>query len=212
MNSWREVWNGYFDHSNRWKVLVETYLHAPWSDRIFLIVVTAGFFLSGWCYFVFFRPALFATMAFEGVFLVRLFILKDNLVLEEFGDRDQSQEPPDTDAYRNTRYLMFKKALVGKGLTRSHVADCFELVDIQVDIASTSGQNHKKFFGFSIGVFLGLLGAVWRGTGGAELFYAGTSILAVGLLGTILISAFPSKIEQLKEMKYFMKLYCREVT
>lgn len=210
MNSWREIWTAYFSRSTTLKILLGTFIHASWADRIFLVVTAAGFAVGIWCYIVLSRASIIPMLGFEMLILFRLFSLKESLVLEEFGDKDASQTPPDDDSHRETRYLMFKDTLMNKGLTHSHVSDCFDLIDMQIDIAATSGQNYKKFFSFSLGAFLGLLGSFWHGQSMADLIYFGGAVMSFGLFGTLLISAFPSRIERLKELKYFMKLYCRE--
>lgn len=170
-----------------------------------------GFFYSLYLYALETRWWLILAVIFELSALLLLEKLKDRIVLDQYGDPKESQVPPETKGHRSTRYLMFKKKLASENITKSHVEDCFDLVDIQIDMTSSSGSLYKKYSNFVIGLFAGLLVAIWRELNLDELVLIGISIFFVSILIMVILSLFPSKLEKLKEMKYFMHLYCREI-
>jgi hypothetical protein len=138
--------------------------------------------------------------------------LKQALVLNEYGDPNIAQTPHNDLNHQTSRYLMFKQELSSNHVTKSHVKDCFELVETQIDISESTGTSVRKFSSFGFGIFLGVLGTFWKKLETTELIYVGLTLLAVGIFVGFIISLFPSRIEKLKEMKYFMQLYRREVS
>jgi len=107
---------------------------------------------------------------------------------------------------------MFKQELSNNHISKSHIKDCFDLVETQIDISQSTGTSMQRFSSFSFGIFLGILGTFWKKLETTELVYVSLTLLAIGIFIAFIISLFPSKIEKLKEMKYFMQLYCREVS
>jgi len=138
--------------------------------------------------------------------------LKKALVLNEYGDPNIAQTPHDDVEHKTSRYLMFKQELCHNNIAKSHVIDCFDLVETQIDISESAGNSVRTFSNFGFGVLLGILATFWKKLETTDLIYVGLTLLVVGVFIGIVISLFPSRIEKLKEMKYFMQLYCREVT
>ncbi len=137
--------------------------------------------------------------------------LKNKFIKNEFGDVSQSQTPHDDKNHKTSRYLTFKKALEDNWVTKKHVQDCQELIDLQIDIASSEGLLRKKFSRFVIGgIGLGILGIFWSKIDVLYLIYISAILIPISLLIYFVLYLIPSKLEKLKEMKYFMLLYSRE--
>jgi len=93
---------------------------------------------------------------------------------------------------------------------KTTVESCIELIDMQIDIESSSGSIVKGFLGIVLAVSAGILTAVWKKVAIEDLILIGLSFAAFAAVIAIALSLFPSKEERLKEMKYFVKLFCRE--
>ena len=74
-----------------------------------------------------------------------------------------------------------------------------------------SGALAKRFAGFVVGLLVGMIGSQWGNLKPTELLAAGMVFVVIGLLMVSILSVIPSKHEKLLEMKYFMRLFCREV-
>lgn len=211
MNSWKIIWQSYHNTATFSKILSNILRRATWFDKIFLIVCLIGIITSlilnvildskSWGFFLLFISEASLLLKFES--------FKNNLVLLEYGDPDLSNVPPEQD---KTRYLIFKYELEARGVTKTHVESCFDLADSQIAIASSSNTNLKSFLKFSSGVLVGFLGVIWRNVNTPQLILIACSLLLFGLFIGILLFFIPSQLEKLKEMKYFMMLFCREIS
>ena len=152
----------------------------------------------------------FGLMISELMVFLLLDRLKKKMFEREFGDVGTSQAPPEDREHQATRYLLFKSRLLQSHVTKSHVEECFDLVDIQIEVAAARGELPRKVFGFAGGVVTGMLGAVWAKSDISDVLIVLVIFVVVAIALWFLLSLFPSKVERLKEMKYFMKLYCRE--
>ncbi len=211
MNSWKSIWESYYNVAKTKKLLAESFRSSTIVDKIYLLFTFFGVVISGYIHFNGSPWALFLLAVSEVGFLLKLRKLKDDLILNEYGDPNLSQAPPDSDNNKDSRYLMFKKSLQSKSINSSHVKDCEYLIDLKVDMAMTEGLRLKGFNSLAVGIVIGFLGAVWRGLTFDSLIYMGLAILLIGLITIPIIIFFPTRIEQLKEIKYFMALYCREI-
>jgi len=217
MNSWKIVWKTYHESGSRRKVLWEMVSHSSIWSRIYVGLLSALFLIGIVLYVISSTTAtnfgyLIVTIASEVALLFKVDSMKKDLVLNEYGDSEEMHAPPEPDRFRDTRYLMFKHRLEKAGIKSSHVSSCFELVTIQIDMAQTNDQPYRKFLSYSLGLVSGVVTALWHDRGRTELIYTAVLILAVALFVTFILSIFPSKLERLKEMKYFMTLYCRKGT
>lgn len=212
MNQWKELWVAYHVGATRIKIFKDLWIHSAVWDRFYTFFIGAVFLGSLYMHFVEQWFWLLPMVVTEILLLFKLLSIKDNLVLGEYGGTDNTQAPPSSDNYQSTRYLIFKNQLKEKHITKSHIDECFELIDSQIDIASTGSSTLKKSSTFSIGILAGILTALWKQLDLNSLLVIALSIIGFVILINMIASIFPSKVEKLKELKYFMLLYCRETS
>jgi len=170
-------------------------------------------FLSG-CYLHFTHTkeglaALLIIALSELGLLYKLDALKKALIQSEHGDYGQSSVPHDDESHKTSRYLMFKTQLHNQKITKYDVEQCLDLLNAQIDLATSNRKSVDTFSTFSIGMILGILAAFWRDLSSSELIIVGISYIVFAIFIILMLSSIPSKLERLKEMKYFMKLYYR---
>jgi len=202
----------YHFKSSRGKLFFSTINYGSLGDKIFLSLNILGFIAAIYLHFTQSQAGLFLLAVCELGILYKLHNLKGSLVLNEYGAPDDSQAPHNDQNHKTSRYLMFKQELVNEHITKSHVEQCFELIDTQIEIIESNNIPIGNLSSLSAGLFLGVLGSFWRKLNTTELIYVGISFVIISLFIAFIISLFPSRIEKLKEMKYFMQLYCREVS
>jgi hypothetical protein len=147
---------------------------------------------------------------FSGIISITLLRhLEDQLILNDYGGQDESHPP--LKAYLINRYLIFKKRLQDKNITKNQLEKCSILIDSQIDIAITDSQGIEKLVIFSLGLLAAALTALWSNADFESAFIISAVLIVVFIvIMTIRDSFFPSKAKKLKEMKYFMLLYCQE--
>ncbi len=170
MNPWKVIWNSYYEKSTTLKFFKNVYGISTRKEKIILSVL-AFFFFTGIASLLILpvvnlpisQEILFWFVVFGELGLIfQIGKLKNKFIKNEFGDVSQSQTPHDDKNHKTSRYLLFKKALEDNWVTKKHVQDCQELIDVQIDIASSEGLLRKKFSRFVIGgIGLGILGIFW---------------------------------------------------
>jgi len=214
LNHWKIIYSTYINKSSRSTLFANTVQHGTKWDISFLTINLIVFILGICFYFTKYEVEIsfFLIIIGEVCLLYKFDQLKQALVLNEYGDPSISQTPHNDLNHQTSRYLMFKQELSNNHISKSHIKDCFDLVETQIDISQSTGTSMQRFSSFSFGIFLGILGTFWKKLETTELVYVSLTLLAIGIFIAFIISLFPSKIEKLKEMKYFMQLYCREVS
>jgi len=218
VDSWVAAWNAYHRISTRRRILKETFLQASQADRALLVVMAILFAASAIVYFCCavwgFDHALWALAAMgtsEIALLIRLDRFRESWVSTEFGASGAIMKSPDIANHRDTRYLLFKAGLAKAGVFERQLKDCIELVDLQIDMASTEGGPQKKFTGFMLGVLSGVLSTALHSDKLNAILFNIVVILMLAWLMSEVLSWFPSRLEKMKEMKYFLILYRREL-
>ncbi|MCK6265886.1 hypothetical protein KP803_21755 [Vibrio sp. ZSDE26] len=211
MNHWKAIWDSYHLNATLKWLFYDIMKHASLIDKILVfvslvLVVTSLILVFTSSLF----NALWTVAIGEIILFARLPTLKGSLIDSEFGDKNNNFLPHDDKHHQESRYLLFKKSLRSKHITSSHVKDCYELLETQLEIAGSAGSVLKKFASFSGGVLLGFSTAVWRQLDTSELLYVGSALVALCLFVMFVLLLIPSKVEKLREMKYFMQLYCKE--
>lgn len=214
MNHWKIIYSAHINKSSQSTLFANTIKHGTKWDTFFLTFNLIVFILGAFFYFTKFEVGISFMLIIAGEIglLYKLDRLKQSLVLDEYGDANTAQTPHNNRNLQTSRYLMFKQDLSSNHISKSHVKDCFDLIETQIDISESTGTSVRKFSSFGFGIFLGVLGTFWKKLETTELIYVGLTLLAVGIFVGFIISLFPSRIERLKEMKYFMQLYCREIS
>lgn len=218
MDSWAAVWNTYHVVSTKRKIFKQTFLQAGVLDRLLLMVLGVLFLVSFVFYFwlVFHDRdravwGLLAMAASEMAFLVRLDLIRSSWISKEFGPPGDLRKAPDDKDLRGTRYLLFKSGLEKVGVFEGQMKGCIDLVNLQIDMASTEGGPQKKFLGFTLGVLSGIATTAFRSDKINVISLNTVAILMTAWLVSVLLSFFPSRLEKMKEMKYFLFLYQQEL-
>ena len=219
MNPWKIIWNAYHENSTTPKFLKNVLSISTRKEKIILFIL-AIFFFTG-IVLLLISPVvslpISSAIYFWFVVLGELGLIfqiekqRRSFIKNEFRDVSQLQTPHDDKCHKTSRYLTFRKILEENSVTSKHVQDCQELIDLQIDIASSEGLIRKKFGNFVIGgIFLGVLGTFWSKLEIPELIYIFATLILISALIYFVLYLIPSKLEKLKEMKYFMLLYHRE--
>lgn len=210
MNHWKIIFNCY-ERATKWhKFLIGAFLNAHILEKILFASLVLIFGISmhehisnrSWGFYVLCISAVVLSYMINR--------MKQNYVFSSFGDPEFSQAPPDGKRYKESRYMQFKRMLEDNHIDKSVVDECLPLADMQIGMASTEGLLGKKLFSLLIGISLGFWAAVLRQLDENGLVAMGVAIFLIGSMLMLFISIIPSKIENMKEMKYFMMLYCRE--
>lgn len=215
MESWIIIWKTYHEISSRNRLWRAAFWHSSIGDRALSLTCVALFIISGGFFVLAFTGkwdhpywALIAAMTSEVVLLFRFDRLRDDWLLKEFGGATRA---PESRHERGSRYLLFSKGLREAGVLEGQIKACLPLVDLQIDMSGSEGQQQKKAINFSFGVASGVAVSGLRMANSDLLLL---SVVAVVLCGWIIgeaVSWFPSKVERMKELKYFLLLYGREL-
>jgi len=211
MSYWKVVWDAYHAEATRLKIFLGVWNSTSLWERFYTITLVVVFLLSLVLFFILKGWLLVPVLLAEVALIVKFTSLNEKMVYEEFGDQEAKQ-PLKSQNYQDTRYLMFKKKLKKSFIREPTIRGCFELLDSQIDIVATESSATKKIVTFSLGLLAGLVGSVWSRMEYAQLALVAAAIIAFMLLIVVVASAFPSKLEKLKELRYFMLLYCHEAS
>ena len=210
MNQWKILWDAYHLNATLSRLLKDIVGHSNKVDKLLLLLGGMIFFFGIVLVFFNIKVAVWVVLLGEIIVLYKADKLRELLILNQFGSNTSSQVPHDDRDHKVSRYLMFKKSLRENAIHKSHVESCFELIETQIEIAQSSGSGLKKFASFSSGILIGLLATFWRKLDTNELIYIGIILISFTAFVCFILFLKPSRIEKLKEMKYFMQLYCRE--
>ncbi|NAX24855.1 hypothetical protein CAG64_05070 [Vibrio sp. V38_P2S17PM301] len=210
MNHWKVIWEAYHKQATTRNLFRSVIISCSNWERA-VIAISATFFLYGVISLYWFPNISFWPIGISELVLV-LFLsrMKKRLILREFGDLSHHVVPHNDEVHQTSRYLMFKQKLQERSITSNQVSDCMELLDLQIDIADSSGVLRKSFGSFVGGVFLGLITTLGRKLETTELIQTALTAAVAFFLIYLVLYIIPSKLEKLKEMKYFMLLYNRE--
>lgn len=214
MNAWKIIWNVFYNGSSRLRVATEMWRLSSVWQRV-LIVVSTALFGTGLVAYMYPGSrgveALLLAVVGELILLVVLDRVKDETFFSEYGHPDRAMVPPDNDEHRVSRYMIFRKGLRDANVTKSHVEDAFSLAEAKLDLESSRGEMPRKYLGFAIGLLAGALVSWSRNLEAQELALAISALVAASFFIVLVLWVIPSRTERLKELKYFMHLYCREV-
>ena len=209
MSCWKIVWDAYHAEATRLKIFLGIWNSTSLWERFYTIGLVVIFLFSLVLFLILQGWLLVPVLLAEVALIVKFTSLNEKMVYAEFGDQGEKQ-PLKSQNYQDTRYLMFKKKLEKSSIGEPTIRGCFELLDSQIDIVAIESASTKKIFTFSLGLLAGLVGSVWSRMEYAELALVAAAIISFMLLIVVIGSGFPSKLEKLKELRYFMLLYCHE--
>lgn len=211
MSYWKVIWDAYHAEATRLKIFLGIWSSTSLSERLYTIVLVGIFSFSFVLFFILKGWLLIPVLLSELALIVKFTSLNEKMLYSEFGDQEEKQ-PLKYKNYQDTRYLMFKKKLKNSFIGEPAIRGCFELLDSQIDIVATESAATKKIVTFSFGLLAGLVGSIWSRMEYEELSLVASAIISFMLLIIVVASVFPSKLEKLKELRYFMLLYCHEAS
>ncbi|WP_010324756.1 hypothetical protein [Marinobacterium stanieri] len=211
MSDWKIIWDAYHAEATRLKIFLGVWRSTSLWERFYTIFLVGVFVSSLVLFFIIKGWLLVPVLCSEVALIIKFNSMNDKMVYSEFGDQSENQ-PLQYKNYQDTRYLIFKKTLKKSFVAESTMRGCFELLDSQIDIVATESTVLKKIVTFSLGLLAGLVGSIWSRMEYGELALVAAAIISFILLIVVVASGFPSKIEKLKELRYFMLLYCHEAS
>jgi cytochrome c oxidase subunit IV len=211
MSYWKVVWDTYHAEATHLKIFLGIWDLTSLWERFYTLALVVIFLLSLILFFILQGWLLIPVLLAEAALIMKFTSLSEKMVYAEFGDQEAKQ-PLKSQNHQDTRYLMFKKKLKESSIGEPTIRECFELLDSQIDIVATESAATKKIITFSLGLLAGLVGSVWNRMEYTELALVAGAIISFILLIYVVASGFPSKLEKLKELRYFMLLYCHEAS
>ena len=213
LNYWSEIQKAYFSEANFKNLIGEIWRYSSKEDKKWLVSSGIGGILSAvlglllrdteWFF-------LFSEVVTGALFLYRWIELEDQ-VLCNLGVEERSKLSPKKAQIEKTSYALFKKHLNDKRIMIDDVKNCNSLIEMQIDILSSSPSGLKKavqyFLAILTGIGIGLFGEFdFKVNLGAMLLV----LFLIGVLYWLANTVIIPKLEKMKELKYFMLLYCYE--
>lgn len=212
MNYWKTVWDAYYLQATRRAYLRELARLASWPTRI-TFVLAAGLFIYGVAD-VIDQPTRdwpWPMIAGELLLLILVEHVRTARFATAYGSVESSLGPAEKEDQRGHRFLMFKKTLQAAHLTRSHVQDLFEIVQAKEELESQHNTALNKFVIFVTGFLTSAAITLIRGLQAEQAAWLMFWIALAGLALVPLFWMLPTRKGRLKELKYFMVLYCKNV-
>ena len=212
MNYWKRVWDIYHREATRWAYLKELWCLSGWVTRLALIV-SAVIFMFGLLTFRGVLQQNFPWLLVVGEFalLAVVYHMKGTIFRCAYGSADEDISPADDGDHQVGRFLMFKRKLREAQITKSHVEDLFDLLDAKEGLESQRNTLVNKFFLFVSGFFTALSITLIRGLSFDSALKLLLWLLVVCACVGPLLWVLPSRREKLRELKYFMLLYCKSL-
>ncbi len=207
MKQWKEVWIAYHSESTFWKILLESWHRANRKHRLGLSLLVIIFIGSIVLWNIQDNDVWASLTILSGIISMPLLKdLENQLILNGYGGQDEFD--PSMKEYSNNKYSIFKKRLQDKNITKSQLEKCFVLIDYQIDIAITDSRGIDKLYTFSLSLLTAGLIALWSTANFESVIIITAVLIVIFRLVIQLGPLFPSKTKKLKEMRYFMHLYC----
>lgn len=212
MNSWKVLWNTYYQGASKSAYAWELWRLSSKVTRIAFCVaallLALGFFFyihaehSDW-------RALPSLVIAEAFFVLVLDHARGKPFASSYGTTDQTMSPAEIEDHRGSRYLIFKNKLTSAGITKSHVNDLFEVLDAKIELETHRNERLNRFLVFVSGFFTALILSWVRGLTPQQLGSALSALAITVLVIGPILWMLPSRREKLKELKYFMRLFVK---
>ncbi|MCZ4287185.1 hypothetical protein O4H29_20350 [Marinobacter salarius] len=187
--------------------MIAVYKFFPTWAKALYVISALGFILCLLAFFTVWQPALMLAMVFEVVLVFATLIGKDKFLKSEFGEYQDRNGPPDTQDGSEARYLLFSSYLKDLELSNSHIDDCIEILEAQIRKESAPHLVAEKLTTLIVGITLGLAAAIFRSLNAEAILIAVLILGGVAVIAKMIISLFPSKLQQLHELRYFLAVY-----
>ncbi len=200
MNQWNVVLKEYFSSSTKIQIFREMWRQSNWMTIIGVALVLLAVILAG--FIAYFSEkhwvSIIILICTEVVFIKILDDTRYKVFTTYYSDKDESTD---------VRYNFFRDGLVKYNVKKTDVSDCFELVDMKLEISEKSNTNLRKTVSYLLAVFAGFLAATAKNLPAADVIWV---IFVFGVISFFVIciaSVIPTRSEKLLELKYFMKLF-----
>lgn len=212
MNYWKIVWDAYYQQATRRAYVRELVRIANWPTCI-AFVIALGLFLFGISDVVREpqREWPWPMIAGELLLLALVEHVRTARFATTYGSVESGLGPAEKEEQRGHRFLMFKKSLQDAHITRSHVQDLFEIVEAKEDLESQHNIALNRFGIFVSGFLTSAAITLIRGLEADQAAWLMFWISFAGLALAPLFWMLPTRKGRLKELKYFMVLYCKNV-
>lgn len=210
MNYWKQVWDAYHGGATKRAYAKELWRLSRWGTRVSLC---ASILLLVWGIAQLpHQPRQELPWPFvcgELFLLAVIQHMKTATFRRAYGSASDGLVPSDDSDNQVGRFLMFKRHLVQAGLTKSHVQDLFDLLDAREGMEVQRNTLLNRFWLFISGFFSALAITLIRGMSMSSAISSLFGlIVASAVIGPVLWF-LPSRRERLKELRYFMLLYCK---
>ena len=206
-NYQRAIWTAYVHTSTPWRQAVEVFKFAPRAAKIVFVLSAFSFVATLAVHLTIWRPAFIGTLTFEAILVLGMLIAKERFLRVEFGEFENRSGPPDTQDGSEPRYLMLRSELNKTSLTPSHIDDYLAVLEAQIEKESAPHRMADKVTALITGITIGLAAAIFRALSAEALLTAVVVVAGVAFFTKMVISLFPSKLQKLYELKYFMAIY-----
>lgn len=210
MNHWKRVWETYHREATKRAYVRELWRLSGWGTRSTLVL---GALVLVWGAFELldkpWQEWPWRFMCGELTVLAVFQHMKDTIFRRVYGSADEDFSPSEDGGHQIGRFLIFKRQLREAGLTKSHVEDLFDLVDAKDDLESQRNTLVNKLWLFVSGFFTALAITIMRGLSQEVAFKVVIWLIVACAFLVPLLWLFPSRKESLKELRYFMLLYCK---
>ncbi|MBQ0720031.1 MAG: hypothetical protein KBT88_08440 [Gammaproteobacteria bacterium] len=220
MNTWEVTWKSYDYHSSRAKIFIETISMVSLGERLWILFIFLLFIISIFAFLaMFLLQATFIEMlgfitsliASEVLLLLKLESVKKLYIDEHLGGEENSKSPPDNRHQRKTRYMKFSMKLKEKGINAEMLPDIHKALSAKQELEKESNLYVKNYLSFALGLLSGMLLVFSRQMELTHLIFSIIGFGTVSFFAYFLLSMFPSSMEKLKELNYFLILYEQEI-
>jgi hypothetical protein len=212
MNYWKIVWDAYYQQATRRAYLRELVRLANWPTRI-AFMLALGVFCYGLLDVIDDRQKEWPWLMIVGELSLLAIVehVRTTRFATAYGSVESSFGPAEKEDQRGHRFLMFKNALQAAHLTENQVQGLFDIVEAKEELESQHNLALNKFVVFVSGF---LTAAAITLISDLEAEQAAWLMFWVSLSGLTLAPLFwmlPTRKSRLKELKYFMVLYCKNM-
>lgn len=187
--------------------MIAVYKFFPTWAKILYVGSALGFIICLLAYFTVWKSAFVLAMFFEAILVFATLLGKDKFLRSEFGEYKERNGPPDTQDGSEARYLLFSNDLNDLELSNSHIDDCIEILEAQIRKESAPHFVAEKLTTLIVGIALGLAAAIFRSLDSKAILISVLILGGVAVIAKMIISIFPSKLQQLHELRYFLAIY-----
>lgn len=203
MDSWSQILKQYFKCATNLAIIKELWKRSNTITKLGISGLTIIVMLAGVILYFTDRNWIALTMlaACEVIFLLIINGIKERLIRSHYLEQEDNTA---------SRYELFRESLQNHNISKRHVKDCFDLIEIKSLIAQKNNTNLKRAVSYILGLFAGFITAMAKNINPHDFIPV---LFIFGVIGYFFIglsSIIPTREEKLLELNYFMKLFCAD--